>query len=42
MAITHYAICTRNVWKLGRTLDFINNLQPVYFSVFLQCAFIQI
>ena len=33
MAITHYVVCGRNVWKLGSTFNYINILQPVYFNV---------
>ena len=42
MAIIHYAIYTRNVWRLGRTLNYINILQPIYFNVFLQCYISQL
>ena len=41
MAIIHFAICTRNVWKLNSTLAYINILQPVYFNVFLHSNFLQ-
>ena len=41
MAIIQYAICIRNVWKLGRTLNYINILQPIYFNVFLHGKFLQ-
>ena len=40
-------ICIKNVWRLGRTLNYINTMQPVYFNVilngnFLQCSKIKI
>ena len=35
MAISHEAICGRNIWKLGSTLNYINIMQPVFFNVFL-------
>ena len=34
-------LCTRNVWKLGRTLNDINTQQPVNFNVFLHGNFLQ-
>ena len=44
MARIRYDFCIRNIWGLGRTLNYIK-LQPVYFNVFfhdnlLQCIFI--
>ena len=41
MVIIHYAVSTRNVWKLGSTLNYINILQPVYFNVFLHGNFLK-
>ena len=41
MAIIHYAICGRNVWKLGSTLNCIDILQPVYFNLLLHDNFLQ-
>ena len=35
MAIIHYAVCGRNLWKLGITLNYIDILQPAYFNVHL-------
>ena len=35
MAIIHYAVCARNVWKLGSTLNHIYILLPIYFNVIL-------
>ena len=41
MAIINYAIfCTRKVWKLGSTLNYVNILQLVYFNVFLHGNFL--
>ena len=40
MTIIHYAVYTRDVWKLGSTLNYINILQRVYFNVFLHGNFI--
>ena len=39
MEIIHYAVCGRNVRRLGNTLIYVNILQPVYFSVFLHGNF---
>ena len=41
MAIIHYAVCGKNVWELGSTLNYINILQPVNFNVFLHGSFLQ-
>ena len=41
MAIVHYAVCTKNLWKLGSTLDYINIMQPVDFNVFLHANILQ-
>ena len=35
MAIIHEAVCTRNLWRLGITFNYINILQPVHFNVSL-------
>ena len=44
MAIIHYTICGRNVWKFSSVLNYTNILQPVYLNIilhgnFLQCSF---
>ena len=45
MAVIHYAVCGRNVWKLGSTLNYNQYIaSAVYFNVFLhgnvlQCYF---
>ena len=41
MAITHYVVCFRNIWKSGRIFNYINILKPVYFNVFLHSNFLQ-
>ena len=40
MAIIHYVVCIRNVWKIGSTLNYVNILQPVFLhGNFLQCCY---
>ena len=34
MAIIHYAVCIRNVWKLGSTLNSTNILQKFILNVY--------
>ena len=41
MTIIHYAVCGKNVWKLGSTLNRINILQSVYLNVFLHINYLQ-
>ena len=41
MAIIRLTVCIRNVWRLSRTLNYINILQPVYLNVFLHGNFLQ-
>ena len=35
MVIIHLVICTKNIWKLGRILNYIGILQPVCLNVFI-------
>ena len=35
MAIIHFVVCGRYVWKLDCKLKYINILQPVYLNIFL-------
>ena len=41
MNITTFGVCIRNIWRLAITLNYINILLPVYFSVFLHGYLIQ-
>ena len=41
MAIINYAVCGRNAWKLGSTLNYINILRQVCLNVFLHGNFLQ-
>ena len=41
MAIIHFVFCNRNVWNLGRKLNYINILKPVYFNEFLHGIFLK-
>ena len=39
MAIIYYAVCGRNIWRIGSTLNYINILQSLYFNVILHDNF---
>ena len=41
MAVIHTAVCGRNIWKLGSTLNYINILQPVSYNVILHGNILQ-